>query len=76
MTKEKSNREKFLELLAKSYLTQVDAAELIAKQTQRPCSPRAVRSWVAESTVPSSRPCPDWAVEALKKAVLVLQGRG
>lgn len=62
-----TNREKYLQLLAKTGVTQVDSAKLIADQTQRPCSPRTVRAWLADPQTPSSRPCPDWAVEALER---------
>lgn len=64
-----TNREKFLALLADAGITQVQSAELIAAQTQRPCSARTVRAWLAADDTPSSRPCPDWAVEALEKRV-------
>jgi hypothetical protein len=62
-----TNRDKFLKLLAEFEISQATSAELIAKQTQRPCSPRTVRSWLNDPEKPSSRPCPDWAIEALEK---------
>lgn len=64
-----TNREKYLTLLADFELSQAKSAELIATQTQRPCSARTVRSWLNDSDKPSSRPCPDWAIEALVKQV-------
>jgi hypothetical protein len=62
-----TNRERFLALLAESGVTQVESAGLIAEQTQRPCSARTVRSWIASPETPSARPCPDWAIEALER---------
>nr|ARO45346.1 hypothetical protein [Pseudomonas syringae pv. actinidiae] len=34
---------------------------------------RTVRSWLNDPDKPSSRPCPDWAVEGLEYAVGVMQ---
>jgi uncharacterized protein YehS (DUF1456 family) len=64
-----NNREVFRSLLIEYELTQADSAALICKQTQRPCSVRAVRSWLNDPDKASSRPCPDWAVVALKNAL-------
>ena len=64
-----NNRETFQELLAQHRLTQADGAALICEQTLRPCSVRAVRSWLNDPEKPSARPCPDWAVAALTKAI-------
>lgn len=63
------NRAAFLALLLDNGLTQAKAATLICEYTRRPCSVRTVRSWVNDPDKPSSRPCPDWAVEALTNAV-------
>lgn len=63
------NREKLLVLLAENGLTQAQAAYLICEFTRRPCSVRTVRSWVNDPQKPSSRSCPDWAVEALAEAL-------
>ncbi|EBZ2277271.1 hypothetical protein EWD61_24525 [Salmonella enterica subsp. enterica serovar Typhimurium] len=65
-----SNQEAFLALLKEHNLTQARGAELICKQTMRPCSVRTVRSWLNDPSKPSSRPCPDWALEALKTAII------
>lgn len=56
-------------LLQAHNLTQARSAELICQQTQRPCSVRTVRSWLNDPDKPSSRPCPDWAVQALQRAL-------
>lgn len=69
MTAVKTNRERFLELLAAHDITQAKAAEIICEQTLRPCSVRAVRSWVNDPAKKSSRGCPDWAINALKKGL-------
>ncbi|MIU28026.1 hypothetical protein ATR96_24815 [Salmonella enterica] len=63
------NRKIFLALLADNGLTQAKAAYLICEYTRRPCSVRTVRSWVNDPTKPSSRPCPEWAVNALDGAL-------
>ncbi|WP_205299318.1 hypothetical protein [Paraburkholderia sp. Cy-641] len=62
-----TNREKYLVLLQQAGVTQVESAALIARQTQRPCSPRTVRTWLAKPGTPSARPCPGWAIEALER---------
>lgn len=66
-----TNREIFLKLLGDHGITQAESARLIAKQTQRPCSERTVRSWLNDPTKLSARPCPDWAVAALQKKLNV-----
>ena len=63
------NRTRFLSLLKAHGITQAKSAVLIAAVTQRPCSPRTVRSWVNDPEKASSTPCPDWAVAALEKAI-------
>ncbi|HFZ2505444.1 MAG: hypothetical protein K2X00_23490 [Nitrospiraceae bacterium] len=63
------NRNRFLTLLKENGITQAKSAVLIAAVTQRPCSPRTVRSWVNDPEKASSTPCPDWAVAALEKAI-------
>ena len=63
------NRNRFLTLLKENGITQAKSAVLIAAVTQRPCSPRTVRSWVNDPEEASSTPCPDWAVAALEKAI-------
>lgn len=64
-----TNREVFANLLMEYGLTQAKAAELICAHADRACSVRAVRSWLNDPQKPSSRPCPDWALIALRKAV-------
>ena len=63
------NRAIFLSLLADAGLTQAMAAEMIGSYTRRPCSVRTVRSWLNNPDKPSSRNCPDWAVNALREAI-------
>lgn len=67
------NRERFAELLLTNGIKQVKSAKLIFAVTNRPCSDRAVRSWLADPKLPSARKCPDWAVEALEKAVAYME---
>lgn len=67
------NRERFLKLLKVNGISQIKSAELINAVTERPCSQRAVRSWLNDPDKPSSRPCPDWAVAALEKAIYFME---
>jgi len=64
-----SNRELFRQILVDYNITQAESAALICKQTQRPCSVRAIRSWLNDPDKPSSRECPDWALAALNNAL-------
>lgn len=66
-----NNRDLLINLLAENNLTQSKAAYLICEYTRRPCSVRAVRSWINDPTKPSSRNCPDWAIEALLNAIKI-----
>lgn len=67
------NRTRYLQLLKTYGITQAKSAELVAAVTERPCSVRAVRSWLNDPEKPSSSPCPDWAVAALEKAIEYMQ---
>lgn len=69
----KKNATRFEQLLDEAKLTQKHAADLIAEQTGRPCSPRTVRSWLNDAESVSWRPCPDWAVVALESKILTLR---
>lgn len=64
-------RQSLLELIAASGKTQKECAALIEKVTLRPCPERTLRSWIADPGASSARPCPDWAVEALQKALKI-----
>lgn len=68
---DEDNRSKLKTLLEKHSLTQARGASLICAQTQRPCSVRAIRSWLASPEKPSARSCPDWALKALINAIPV-----
>lgn len=59
------NREKLRALISKHKLYQHTCAAIICSVTGRPCSVRAVRSWVNDPTTPSARNCPDWVIELL-----------
>lgn len=63
------NRTAFLALLSEHGLTQAQAARLICEFTRRPCSVRTIRSWLNAPDRPSSRTCPDWAVEVLSEVL-------
>ncbi|MCP1515575.1 hypothetical protein OKW09_005346 [Pseudomonas rhodesiae] len=67
------NRTRYLKLLDDYGITQAKSAELVAAVTGRPCAPRTVRSWVNDPEKPSSTPCPDWAINALEKAIDYMQ---
>lgn len=61
-----TNQEKLKLLLADAGITQKDAAEYIATSTRRPCSVRSVRAWLADESLASARPTPDYAVQNLE----------
>jgi hypothetical protein len=68
------NRKQFLQLLELHGIPQtskdkLSAVKIIAAITGKPCSDRAVRTWLADPLTPSSRPCPDWALAALVKGI-------
>jgi len=63
------NAEMLLTLIADANLTRLAAAKLIQQVTNRPCSWRAIQSWIADPALPSSRPCPPWAVKALRAGI-------
>lgn len=65
----KGNREKLIELINSNDITRKQVANFIEVETKRPCSWRAVQSWVAEPDKISARQCPDWAIEALTNAL-------
>ncbi len=67
------NRKRYLELLKANGISQTKSAGLIKAVTERPCSARTVRSWLNDPDLPSSRPCPDWAVATLEKAISFME---
>lgn len=69
------NQKEFREILYKYSLTQAQAAELIAHETGQSVGTRKVRSWLAASSIPSSRKCPNWALTALKRTTEKLTGK-
>ena len=62
-----ANREKLKAILARYQISQAKCAEIICAVSGRPCSVRAVRSWVNDPDKPSTRNCPDWVIELLEK---------
>ena len=68
-----ANRQAFLALLKKYDVKQRESAMLINAVTKRPCSDRAVRSWLNDPTKKSSRPCPTCAVNALRDGIVYMQ---
>jgi phenylalanyl-tRNA synthetase beta subunit len=67
------NRQEFRDILEKFSITQAQAADLITKETNQNVSARKVRTWLANPVIQSARGCPNWAVTALKKALINLQ---
>lgn len=63
------NRKRYQQLLDANGIKQRESAVLIEAVTLRPCKERTVRSWLNDPDKPSSRPCPDWAIAALEKAI-------
>lgn len=60
-----TNRDKLAALIERANITRAEAAQYIAEETKRPCSWRAVQSWLADPALPSARECPDWAIANL-----------
>lgn len=64
------NRSAFRALLLAHDRSLKDSADLIGRYTGRPCSYRTVKAWMADpAEAATARPCPDWAVEALRAAL-------
>ena len=63
------NQREFREILAKNGITQDQAAALITKETSRNIKVRTLRTWLANPEAVSAKPCPLWAIVALKKAL-------
>ncbi|MEI6067921.1 MAG: hypothetical protein WCP96_11300 [Methylococcaceae bacterium] len=63
------NQKEFREILAKYGITQAQAAALITKETSRSIKLRTLRTWLANPEAVSAKPCPIWAIVALKKAL-------
>ena len=61
-----SNRDKLIPLVDGSGLIVREVAQLIADESKRPCSWRAVMSWMADPSRPSARPCPEWVIPILE----------
>ncbi|WP_455233327.1 hypothetical protein [Geopseudomonas aromaticivorans] len=66
------NQAAFAALIDQAGITQARAADLIAEETKRPCSVRSVRAWLADADKTSARPCPEWAVSALRDRLRAL----
>lgn len=60
------NRAKLLALIKQANITRAEAARFISDETKRPCSWRAVQSWLADPSLTSARGCPDWAITNLE----------
>lgn len=66
------NRARLRQLMDDFNIKQKRAAELIAAASRRPCSDRAIRSWLNDPESPHSRTCPDWAIENLEYAIAAM----
>lgn len=71
-TSDPRNRERMRELCGLAG-SQAEAAQLITKDTHRPCSTDAVKSWTCDVNSARARVCQDWAVEALEKELRKLR---
>jgi hypothetical protein len=63
------NQKEFREILAKHGITQAQTAALITEETSRSIKVRTLRTWLANPEAVSAKPCPLWAIVALKKAL-------
>jgi len=62
----KTNQENLSALIEQAGITRAEAAQYIADETKRPCSWRAIQSWLTDPSLSSARNCPDWAVTNLE----------
>jgi len=69
----KTNQEKLSALIKHAGITRIEAAKYIAEETKRPCSWRAMQSWLADPSLPSARSCPDWAITNLEARLKYLK---
>jgi len=60
-----TNKKKLASFIKKNRLSHKEVAILIEKKTKRKYSVRAIRSWLADESLSSSRPCKSWVIEAL-----------
>jgi hypothetical protein len=67
------NQKEFREILEKYGITQAQAAILITEETSRNIKLRTLRTWLASPDAVSAKPCPQWAIVALKKATMGLE---
>ncbi len=65
-TPENPYRDKLIALVDGSGMIVREVAQLIADESKRPCSWRAVMSWMADPSRPSARPCPEWVIPILE----------
>lgn len=63
------NQIEFRRLCQAAGLTQAEAAKIIEAESLRSCKVRTVRAWLADPRAPSSRPCPSYAIKALKEGI-------
>ncbi|MBS3962952.1 MAG: hypothetical protein KGZ80_00415 [Methylomonas sp.] len=76
LDEEREKKREFRAVLDQFGITQAQAAELIANETEQPVAARKVRSWLADPETPSSRNLPNWALTALKRATQNLPPAG
>lgn len=68
MPSPEQNRAALRALIDERGYTLAQVASLLTSRTGRPCSQRAIESWLASPERKSARPCKDWVVECLKQA--------
>lgn len=60
------NQEILKEIIKNLGITQEETALILSELTGRSISYRAIKSWLANPELSSSRPCPEWPCEQLK----------
>ena len=68
-----TNRENLSALIERAGITRTLAAQYISDETNRPCSWRALQSWLTDPALSSARNCPDWAVINLEARLKYLK---
>ncbi|MGL4355134.1 MULTISPECIES: hypothetical protein [Aeromonas] len=56
-------------LIARHGLSHAKVAELICSHADKSCAVRTVKAWLTDPEKPSARPCKEWALIALRRAL-------
>lgn len=63
------NRNKLREMVESAAMTDAQVVSLVMSESDRPCGVRTLQWWLHGDEEKKPQRCPDWAVEALQKAL-------